>query len=65
VTYFFFDFRKTSTSPKSQRVAIFFSPSPQGEEDERVYEKNAEMEELDNMIILSIHQITGDEYFKQ
>jgi hypothetical protein len=30
-------------------VAIFFSPSPQGEEDERIYEKNAEMEELDNV----------------
>jgi hypothetical protein len=36
-------------------VAIFFSPSPQGEEDERIYEKNAEMEELDNVIISSIH----------
>jgi hypothetical protein len=46
-------------------VAIFFSPSPQGEEDERSYEKNAQMEELDNVVILSIHQITGDEYFKQ
>jgi hypothetical protein len=33
------------TSLKSQRVAIFFSPSPQGE-DERIYEKIAEMEEL-------------------
>jgi hypothetical protein len=50
---YFFDFRKTSTCPKSQRVAIFFSPSPQGEEDERIYEKNAEMEELDNVIISS------------
>jgi hypothetical protein len=45
-------------------VAIFFSPSPHGE-DERIYEKNAEMEELDNVIISSIRQITGDEYFKQ
>jgi hypothetical protein len=62
---FYSDFWKTPTSPKSQRVAIFFSPSPQGEEDERIYEKNAEMEELDNVIISSIHQITGDKYFQQ
>jgi hypothetical protein len=59
------DFRKTLTSPKSRRVAIFFSPSPQGDEDEELYEKNAEMNEVDGVIISSIHRITGNEYFKQ
>jgi hypothetical protein len=39
-------------------VAIFFSPSPQGDEDE-------ELKEVDDVIISSIHRITGDEYFKQ
>jgi hypothetical protein len=39
-------------------VTIFFSPSSQGEKEERIYEKNGEMEELDNVIISSIHQIT-------
>jgi hypothetical protein len=46
-------------------VAIFFSPSPQGDEDEELYEKNAEMKEVDGVIISSIHRITGNEYFKQ
>jgi superfamily I DNA/RNA helicase len=46
-------------------VAIFFSPSPQGDEDEEPYEKNAEMKEVDGVIISSIHRITGNEYFKQ
>jgi hypothetical protein len=59
------DFRKTLTSPKSRRVAIFFSPSPQGDEDEELYEKNAGMKEVDGVIISSIHRITGNEYFKQ
>jgi hypothetical protein len=53
------DFRKTLTSPKSQRVAIFCSPSPQGDEDEELYEKNAEMKEVDGVIISSIHRITA------
>jgi DNA-binding LacI/PurR family transcriptional regulator len=55
------DFRKTLTSPESQRVAIFFSPSPQDDEDEELYEKNAEMEEVDGVIISSIQRITGNE----
>jgi hypothetical protein len=59
------DFRKTPTSPKSQRVTIFFSPSPQGDEDEELQEKNAEMNEVDDVIISSIHRITGNEYFKR
>jgi hypothetical protein len=59
------DFRKTLTSPKSRRVAIFFSPSPQGDEDEELYEKNAGMKEVDGVIISSIHRITGNEYFKR
>jgi hypothetical protein len=59
------DFRKTPTSPKSRRVAIFFSPSPQGDEDEKLYEKNAGMKEIDGVIISSILRITGNEYFKQ
>jgi hypothetical protein len=59
------DFRKTLTSPKSRRVAIFFSPSPQSDEDEELYEKNAGMKEVDGVIISSIHRITGNEYFKQ
>jgi hypothetical protein len=46
-------------------VAIFFSPSPQGDEDEELYEKNAGMKEVDGVIISSIHRITGNEYFKQ
>jgi hypothetical protein len=33
---FYSDFWKTPSSPKSQRVAIFFSPSPQGDEDEEL-----------------------------
>jgi hypothetical protein len=46
-------------------VAIFFSPSPQGDEDEELYEKNAGMKEVDGVIISSIHRITGNEYFKR